>query len=168
MADPVRDLNNYLQGQPGNLTREFKWTSMKEGPVHGTIYHVTAVCEHSLRDVPSVFFWFLIICKIVRDVNIGVGHGSSMSAAKREASMQALDYLRSHGKYDPRTRILGSGTNRKFQFRAEIFDWGTFWWHGNRLGIVDKDRLIPDPSSPIRMDRSRWVIEWYTVQIRAH
>jgi len=48
---------------------------MKEGPVHGMIYHVTAV---------------------FRDVNIGVGHGSSMSAAKREASMQALDYLRSH------------------------------------------------------------------------
>jgi len=75
MADPVRDLNNHLQGLPGNLTKYFKWTSMKEGPKHNTIYHVTAV---------------------FRDVNIGIGHGSSMSAAKREASTQALVYLKSH------------------------------------------------------------------------
>jgi hypothetical protein len=46
MADPVRDLNNFLQGQPeGNLTRDFRWVSKKEGPQHGVTYHVTAVCK---------------------------------------------------------------------------------------------------------------------------
>lgn len=46
MADPVRDLNNFLQGQPeGNLTKEFAWESKKEGPQHGVTYHVTAVCK---------------------------------------------------------------------------------------------------------------------------
>ncbi|KAI0248823.1 hypothetical protein BJV78DRAFT_1232731 [Lactifluus subvellereus] len=76
VIDPVRDLNNFLQGQPGgSLTREFKWISMREGPDHGAIYHVTAV---------------------FRGVNVGIGHGSSMGSAKREASVQALEYLRSH------------------------------------------------------------------------
>ncbi len=46
MADPVRDLNNFLQGQPsGNLTKEFVWVSRKEGPEHDTTYHITAVCK---------------------------------------------------------------------------------------------------------------------------
>ena len=46
MEDPVRDLNNWLQGQPGgNLTKEFAWVLKKEGPEHGAIYHVTAVCK---------------------------------------------------------------------------------------------------------------------------
>ena len=50
MADPVRDLNNFLQGQPGgNATKDFKWHSMKQGPEHETVYHVTAICEYSLR-----------------------------------------------------------------------------------------------------------------------
>jgi len=51
---------------------------------------------------------FLTVCKTVRGVNIGVGHGSSRSAAKREASVQALVYLKSHCKYDPRRLILGT------------------------------------------------------------
>jgi hypothetical protein len=47
MEDPVRDLNNFLQGQPGgNATRDFQWLLTKEGPEHGIIYHVTAVCKH--------------------------------------------------------------------------------------------------------------------------
>jgi len=75
-ADPVRDLNNFLQGQPGgNLTKDFKWSSTKEGPEHDTLYHVTAV---------------------FRGVNVGVGHGSSIGAAKRIASIQALEYLKTH------------------------------------------------------------------------
>ncbi|KAI0298835.1 hypothetical protein BC826DRAFT_1102897 [Russula brevipes] len=78
MADPVRDLNNFLQKQgQGNLTKELNWVSMKEGPEHGAIYHVTAV---------------------FRGVSVGVGHGSSIGAAKRDASVQALQYLKSHGE----------------------------------------------------------------------
>jgi len=43
-ADPVRDLNNFLQGRPeGNLTKDFKWSSTKEGPEHDALYHVTFV-----------------------------------------------------------------------------------------------------------------------------
>jgi hypothetical protein len=60
MADPVRDLNNFLQGQPGgNATREFEWLLTKEGPEHGTIYHVTAVCKHC--DNSSLLFLFTLV-----------------------------------------------------------------------------------------------------------
>lgn len=46
--DPVRDLNNFLQGQPGgNLTKEFKWNWSREGPEHDALYHITAVCKYS-------------------------------------------------------------------------------------------------------------------------
>ena len=59
MADPVRDLNNFLQGQPGgSVTKDFKWNLTKEGPEHDTVYHVTAVCKHALCDTPF-FFSFL-------------------------------------------------------------------------------------------------------------
>ena len=55
-ADPVRDLNNFLQGQPeGNLTQDFKWSSTKEGPEHDALYHVTAVCKYSHFDGASPF-----------------------------------------------------------------------------------------------------------------
>jgi len=48
-ADPVRDLNNFLQGQRGgNLTKEFKWNWLREGPDHDALYHVTAVCKYHL------------------------------------------------------------------------------------------------------------------------
>jgi hypothetical protein len=46
MADPVRDLNNFLQGQPGgNATRDFQWllTRELEEPENDTVYHVTTV-----------------------------------------------------------------------------------------------------------------------------
>jgi hypothetical protein len=48
MADPVRDLNNFLQHQPGgSATKDFDWNLTKEGPEHDTVYHVTAVCKHT-------------------------------------------------------------------------------------------------------------------------
>ena len=96
MADPVRDLNNFLQGQPGgNATRDFEWVLKKEGPEHGTIYHVTAVCKHC--DNISLLF-FIHPYTTVRGVNIGVGHGTTKGIAKRNASVQALEYLTTHGK----------------------------------------------------------------------
>jgi hypothetical protein len=49
--------------------------------------------------------FFKVFRKIVRGVNVGVGHGSSVGAAKRKASVQALEYLRSHGT-DPDTILL--------------------------------------------------------------
>ena len=56
-VDPIRDLNNLLQRQPGgNMTDDFKWSFVKEGPEHDALYHVTAVCEHSLcNEVPPFF-----------------------------------------------------------------------------------------------------------------
>jgi hypothetical protein len=95
MADPVRDLNNFLQGQPGgSATKDFKWHSKREGPEHDTVYHVTAICKRTLRSLGYIFY----LCTTVRGVNIGVGHGPSMGLAKRNASVQALEYLSQHGK----------------------------------------------------------------------
>ena len=60
MEDPVRDLNNFLQGQPGgNATRDFEWLLTKEGPEHGIIYHVTAVCKHC-HNILLPFFYSLL------------------------------------------------------------------------------------------------------------
>ena len=57
-ADPVRDLNNFLQARPeGNLAKEVKWSSTREGPDHDALYHVTAVCKYSLFDGASPFFF---------------------------------------------------------------------------------------------------------------
>ena len=101
MADPVRDLNNFLQAHPGgnggNATRDFEWVLKREGPEHCTTYHVTAVCKH--RD--NISLSFIHLDTTVRGVNVGVGHGSTKGIAKRNASMQALDYLRTHGKCPP-------------------------------------------------------------------
>lgn len=63
MADPVRDLNNFLQSQPagngGNATRDFEWVLKREGPEHCTTYHVTAVCEHCDNiSLPFIHFFF--------------------------------------------------------------------------------------------------------------
>jgi len=56
-ADPIRDLNNLLQRQPGgNINNDFKWSFIKEGPEHEALYHVTAVCKHSLCDKAPPFF----------------------------------------------------------------------------------------------------------------
>ena len=62
MADPVRDLNNFLQSHPagngGNATRDFKWVLNREGPEHCTTYHVTAVCKQcDTISLPSVHFF---------------------------------------------------------------------------------------------------------------
>ena len=50
MVDPVRELNNFLQGQPGgnggNATKDFQWILTREGPERCTTYHVTAACKH--------------------------------------------------------------------------------------------------------------------------
>lgn len=59
-ADPIRDLNNYLQRQPGpggNMAKDFKWSFMKEGPEHDALYHVTAVCKHSLFVLKHCLFF---------------------------------------------------------------------------------------------------------------
>jgi len=49
--DPVRDLNNFLQEMPGgSLTKDFQWTTTKEGPEHDVVYHVTAICKYSFCD----------------------------------------------------------------------------------------------------------------------
>jgi hypothetical protein len=102
MADPVRDLNNFLQGQPGgNATRDFKWLSAREGPEHDTVYHVTAVCKHC----DNISLLFIHSYTQVRGVNVGVGHGSTKSIAKRNASLQALEYLKTHGEVPPTTPI---------------------------------------------------------------
>jgi Double-stranded RNA binding motif len=100
--DPVRDLNNFLQGQPGgNATRDFKWLSAREGPEHDTVYHVTAVCKHC----DNISLLFIHSYTKVRGVNVGVGHGSTKSIAKRNAALQALEYLKTHGEVPPTTPI---------------------------------------------------------------
>jgi hypothetical protein len=102
MADPVRDLNNFLQSHPagngGNATRDFEWVLKREGPEHCTTYHVTAVCEHC-DNISLHFIHFFFTT--VRGVNVGVGHGSTKGIAKRNASIQALEYLKTHGKVSP-------------------------------------------------------------------
>ncbi len=101
MADPVRDLNNFLQGQPeGNATKDLQWLLTTEGPQHDTIYHVTAVCKYTLWGSP---LFSIHSCTIVRGVHVGVGHGPTKGIAKRDASVQALEYLKTHGKGPPAT-----------------------------------------------------------------
>jgi hypothetical protein len=46
--DPVRDLNNALQGHPtGNLTTQFSWVLKQTGPNHQITHFATAKCEFS-------------------------------------------------------------------------------------------------------------------------
>jgi len=74
MADPVRDLNNFLQGHPsGNLTPQFSWDAKQEGPGHQVIHLVTAK---------------------FRGVEIGCGRATAMGPAKKEAAIIALQRLR--------------------------------------------------------------------------
>ncbi|KAH9053022.1 hypothetical protein EDB87DRAFT_1835549 [Lactarius vividus] len=41
MADPVRDLSNYLQSHPsGNLTPLLLWETKQEGPLHQVTHYV--------------------------------------------------------------------------------------------------------------------------------
>jgi hypothetical protein len=111
MADPVRDLNNFLQSHPGdnggNATKDFEWVLKREGPEHCTTYHVTAVCKHC--DTISFNFCSLFFT-IVRGVNVGVGHGTTKGIAKRDASIQALEYLKTHGKVHQLDQLIGSLT----------------------------------------------------------
>ncbi|KAI9439540.1 hypothetical protein H4582DRAFT_1535387 [Lactarius indigo] len=74
VGDPVRDLNNYLQGHPsGNLTSQLSWELMQEGLSHELTYNAYAK---------------------FRGVEIGHGCGASKSLAKREAAVQALQRLK--------------------------------------------------------------------------
>jgi hypothetical protein len=54
---------------------------------------------------PSVvaLCFFIHSCTIVRGVHVGVGHGPTKGIAKRDASAQALEYLKTHGKGPPAT-----------------------------------------------------------------
>lgn len=79
------------------MSKDFKWSFIKEGPEHEALYHVTAVRKHSLC-VEAPPFFSTVRYTTVRGVNIGVGHGPSKRAGKRTASVQALEYLRSCGK----------------------------------------------------------------------
>jgi hypothetical protein len=47
LADPVRDLNSYLQNHPnGNLlASQFSWHLRQEGPDHQLTHYATAKCE---------------------------------------------------------------------------------------------------------------------------
>jgi len=73
--DPVRDLNNYLQGHPGgNLTRYLSWAMNEDGPDHQRTHYATA--KFNGRD-------------------IGFGRGLSKGRAKSEAAERALKYLNS-------------------------------------------------------------------------
>ncbi|KAN0140806.1 hypothetical protein V8E53_001250 [Lactarius tabidus] len=79
MSDPVRDLNNYLQGhQNSSLRSQFSWVLRQEGPNHQVTHHATATCEFRGND-------------------IGHGRGSAPSLAKRDAAIQALQHLRAKG-----------------------------------------------------------------------
>ncbi|KAI0248818.1 hypothetical protein BJV78DRAFT_1156244 [Lactifluus subvellereus] len=78
LMDPVRDLNNYLQGHPkGNLTPSFSWCMSRSGPDHQATHYATAKFEGA---------------------EIGHGRSFSIGNAKRLAAMEALQYLRAtHG-----------------------------------------------------------------------
>jgi len=44
--DPIRDLNNRLQGHPGgNLTPFLSWVLIQDGPDHQKTHYATARCE---------------------------------------------------------------------------------------------------------------------------
>ncbi|KAI9434790.1 hypothetical protein H4582DRAFT_743726 [Lactarius indigo] len=73
-VDPVRDLNNYLQGHPtGNLTTLLSWETKQEGPQHQAKHYATA----KLQGQP-----------------IGHGYGQHKNGAKAMAATEALQYLR--------------------------------------------------------------------------
>ncbi|KAF8484431.1 hypothetical protein DFH94DRAFT_688860 [Russula ochroleuca] len=74
--DPVRDLNNFLQGQPGNLSRLLNFASHQTGP------------NNQAKHTGTYTF---------RGVVVGTGEGTSKATAKRGAAIQALQYFRAHG-----------------------------------------------------------------------
>ncbi|KAH9169638.1 hypothetical protein EDB89DRAFT_2244508 [Lactarius sanguifluus] len=45
-VDPVRDLNNYLQGHSsGNITTLLSWETTQQGPQHQVTHYATAKCN---------------------------------------------------------------------------------------------------------------------------
>jgi hypothetical protein len=56
---------------------------------------------------------FFTLRTIVRGVNVGIGHGSSMGSAKRQASVQALEYLKTYGN-GPTTTVIRIELTGKF------------------------------------------------------
>ncbi|KAH9998293.1 hypothetical protein BJV77DRAFT_1064820 [Russula vinacea] len=74
--DPVRDLNNYLQGQPGNLTQHLNFATEKTGP------------DSQAKHTGTYTF---------RGVVVGTGEGTRKAAAKRAAAVQALQYFHAYG-----------------------------------------------------------------------
>ncbi|KAI0248819.1 hypothetical protein BJV78DRAFT_1284474 [Lactifluus subvellereus] len=78
MADPVRDLNNYLQEvQDGiDLTPFLHFTKKQMGPNNQAVHTVTYT---------------------FKNVEIGTGRGTSIGQAKSAAATQGLRYLRTRG-----------------------------------------------------------------------
>lgn len=77
MEDPVRDLNNLLQGQPsGNLTPLLQFRSEQTGRNDQATHQVTYT---------------------FRGVDVGTGTGTAITLAKRAAAIQALQYFRTQG-----------------------------------------------------------------------
>ncbi|KAF8270934.1 hypothetical protein EI94DRAFT_646661 [Lactarius quietus] len=76
-ADPVCDLNNYLQAHPsGCLTPHLSWAISQEGPNHQFTYYATAKLQGA---------------------TIGHGAGLTTGLAKREAAIIALQWLTANG-----------------------------------------------------------------------
>ncbi|KAH9011721.1 hypothetical protein EDB83DRAFT_2523350 [Lactarius deliciosus] len=72
-ADPVRDLNNFLQGHSrGNLTHLLSWETTHSGPQHQVTHYATAKFQQR---------------------EIGHGQGLSKGNAKAVAAAEALRYL---------------------------------------------------------------------------
>ncbi|KAI0306877.1 hypothetical protein B0F90DRAFT_1813737 [Multifurca ochricompacta] len=79
MADPVRDLNNYLQEvqQPNNLAPLLPLQPSKRGRI-------------TRQSMKSPIF-------VLRNVVVGKGNGTAIGLAKRAAATQALRYFYANG-----------------------------------------------------------------------
>jgi hypothetical protein len=85
----ARNLYNFLQ--------DLVWVQSHEG----SVFRITALGKHGLLDEALHFFFSISTTVIMGESteNVGDGHGPSYEAAKRKASVQALEYyLRSQGK----------------------------------------------------------------------
>ncbi|KAH9965708.1 hypothetical protein BJV74DRAFT_799583 [Russula compacta] len=81
-SEPVRELNLYLQSHPtGNLTPYLTWGITQSGPDNQKTHYATAKSE-----LPTVAGGV-----------VGQGKGSSLSVAKREAAMQAMQHFQRNG-----------------------------------------------------------------------
>ena len=175
MADPVRDLNNFLQGQPGgSATKDFQWLLTKEGPEHDTIYHITAVCKPPLQQPLD----FIHSCTTVRGANVELGHGSTKGIAKHNASVQALEYLKMHGTMGilARTSIglhlthrpnVGLRTHSPYPHPFDPFHY-SLWKHQ----ITTPTRLVLKANQTLRHRTSLqtlipWIMLWRVIQFVA-